>query len=268
MRLLLRLLWPLTWPLREYWIRSERKLGKRLLVDRLLKRLLPAPPRGFEAELPGGGRVFLHYREDIGLVTLLGGGFEQAELEAAREHARAGSTAIDVGANVGVFTVVLARAVGTGGRVLAYEPSAENACRLQENVHLNGLDNVEVRGKALGDEPGELELRLGTDPGFHSTAAVDEGRAAGESLRVVTTTLDEEWEAAGRPPVSFVKIDTEGAEEGVVLGGRDLLREERPVLLVEVRDERVLALLRGLRYDDVRPRGFAHGNVLFVPRHH
>src|SRR5919199_2932454 len=105
MRLLLRLLWPLSWPVREYWLRSERKLGKRLLVDRVLKRVLPAPPRGFEAELPGGGRVFLHYREDIGLVTVLGGGFERAELEAVRAHARAGATASDVGANVGVFTV-------------------------------------------------------------------------------------------------------------------------------------------------------------------
>src|SRR5919199_1573357 len=134
MRLLLRLLWPLSWPVREYWLRSERKLGKRFLVDRVLKGVLPAPRRGFEAELPGGGRVFLHYREDIGLVTLLGGGFERAELEAARAHARARTTAIDVGANVGVFTVALALAVGPEGRVLAFEPFADNVRRLERNL--------------------------------------------------------------------------------------------------------------------------------------
>jgi FkbM family methyltransferase len=268
MRVLLRVLWPLTWPVRQYWLRSDRKLGKRLLVDRILKRLLPAPPRGFIAALPDGGRVFLHYREDVGLVTLLGGGFEQAELAAAREHARPGSTAIDVGANVGVFTVALALAVGRAGRVLAFEPFPENVRRLEENVRLNGLDNVDVGAKAVGDTRGELELWLGADPAFHSTSEVAEGRGSGASLRVVATTLDDAWEAAGRPPVSFVKIDIEGGEEAVVMGARDLLREERPVLLVEVRDERVLAVLRGLRYDDVRPRGFARGNVLFVPRHH
>jgi FkbM family methyltransferase len=266
-RLLLRVLWPLTWPVRRYWVGSRRKLGKRLLVDGILKRLLPAPPSGFEAELPGGGRIFLHYREDVGLVTFLSGGFERAELEEARRHARPGSTAIDVGANVGVYTVTLARAVGPAGGVLAFEPFPETVRRLEENVRLNGLANVAVHSKAVAAEPGEVELRLGSDPGFHSTATVAERRGSGASLRVLATTLDEEWEAAGRPPLSFVKIDTEGAEEAVVLGARDLLREQRPVVLAEVRDERVLALLRGLRYDDVRPRGFAPGNVLFVPRH-
>ena len=60
--------WPLSWPLRWYWSHSQRKLGKKLVVDKLLKRMLPAPPAGFEAELPGGGRVFLQHQADIGLV--------------------------------------------------------------------------------------------------------------------------------------------------------------------------------------------------------
>ena len=268
MRLLLRILWPLTWPIRRYWLRSERKLGKRLVVDGVLKRLLPAPPRGFEHAVPGGGRVFLHYREDVGLVTLLSGGFERAELEAARAHARRGTTAVDVGANVGVFTVTLGLAVGAGGRVVAFEPFAPNVRRLDENLRRNGLENVSVRPKAVGAEAGELALRLGSDPGFHSTAEVAERRGSGEIVVVPATTLDEEWEADGRPPVSFVKIDTEGAEEAVVLGACDLLRAERPVLLVEARNPRVVTLLRNLRYDDTYPSGFAHGNVLFVPRRH
>src|SRR5918912_4362355 len=181
---LLRLLWPLTCPVREYWLRSERKLGKKLLLDRVLKPLLPEPPRGFEADLPGGGRVFLHYREDIGLVTLLGGGFERAELEWARRLARPESTAVDVGANVGVYTVVLARAVGPEGRVLAFEPGPENVRRLEENLARNRLENVDVHAIALADRAGELVLRLGADPAYHSTGEVFEGRSAGESLRV------------------------------------------------------------------------------------
>ncbi len=263
-----RVLWALSRPVREYWLRSERKLGKRFLVDRVLKRLLPAPPRGFEAELPGGARVFLHYREDIGLVTLLGGGFERAELEAVRAHARTGTTAIDVGANVGVFTVVLARAVGPEGRVLAFEPFADNVGRLEHNVDLNGLRNVDVREAAVGARAGDLELRLGADPAFHSTTEVAERRGEGHSVRVRATTLDYDWRAAGSPEVSVVKIDIEGGELAVLDGARELLATQRPVLLVEERDAAVATFLRELGYVRATPSGFARGNALFVSGDH
>lgn len=264
-RLLLRLLWPLTWPVRAYWLRSERKLGKKLLLDRVLKPLLPPPPRGFDAELPGGGRVFLHYREDIGLVTLLGGGFERIELECARRLARRGTTAVDVGANVGVYTVALGLAVGDEGHVLAFEPGPENVRRLEENVAVNGLGNVSVHRLALGDGPGEIALRLGVDPAYHSTAEVFEGRGSGATTVVEVATLDDIWRRSGSPEVSFVKVDTEGSELRVLRGAEELLAAMRPPLLVEARDEEVGRWLAERRYSATRPAGFARGNALFVP---
>ena len=265
-RRVLRLLWALTWPARAYWLRSERKLGKKLLLDRVLKPVLPSPPKGFEAELPGGGRVFLHYREDIGLVTFLAGGFERAELEQARLLARVGTTAVDVGANVGVYTVVLARAVGEEGRVLAFEPDRENVRRLEENLARNGLQNVRVHAAAVADRAGDLVLRLGSDPAYHSTAAVLEGRAAGAETRVRAMSLDEAWRAAGSPDVSLVKVDTEGAELSVLQGAEELLAAHRPALLVEARDERVAPWLAARGYTATRPEGFAAANVLFLSR--
>src|SRR5947209_3841260 len=132
-----RLLWPFTWPVRWYWAHSERQLGKKLVVDHVLKRFLPPPPAGFETDLPGGGRIFLQHRDDIGLVVLLTGSFERAEIETARAETKAGTTAIDVGANVGIFTVPLALAVGADGRVIAVEPAGENVAQLERNVALN-----------------------------------------------------------------------------------------------------------------------------------
>src|SRR5579864_7447000 len=91
---LARWLWPLTRPVRWYWLRSERKLGKGFVIDRLLKPLLPAPPATFSSVLPGGGTVLLQHREDIALVTMLGGGFEIAETRFLRAAATPGTTAI------------------------------------------------------------------------------------------------------------------------------------------------------------------------------
>jgi FkbM family methyltransferase len=270
LKALVRLAWPLTWPIRWYWAHSERQLGKKLVVDRVLKQLLPPPPAGFEAELPGGGRIFLHHRHDIGLVVLLTGSFERAEIELARAHARPGSTAIDVGANVGIFTVPLAIAVGTDGRVIAVEPSPENVEQLEHNIRLNDLGNVDVLPIALASAPGEVALQLGADPAFHSTTTVVRSRDAAVSTVVRADTLDRVWNDAGRPDVSFLKIDTEGGELDVLDGARELLGAcGTPILLEAKEQERVRALdalLVALEYRRERPSGFAVGNYLYTKR--
>jgi FkbM family methyltransferase len=268
LKALVRLAWPLTWPIRWYWAHSERQFGKKLVVDRILKHLLPPPPAGFESELPGGGKIFLHHRDDIGLVVLLTGAFERAEVELARARARAGSTAIDVGANVGIFTIPLALAVGPAGRVIAVEPSPENVAQLEHNVRLNELANVDVEPIALAAEPGEVALQLGADPAFHSTTTVVRSRAAATSTLVRAETLDRLWHAAGAPDVSFLKIDTEGGELDVLDGARELLATCRmPILLEAKEQERVRALdeaLLPLGYRRERPPAFAVGNYLYT----
>jgi FkbM family methyltransferase len=269
MKAVVQLAWPLTWPVRSYWAHSERQLGKKLVVDHVLKRLVPPKPAGFETELPGGGRVFLHHRDDIGLVVLLTGSFERREIEVARSCARPGTTAIDVGANVGIFTVPLALAVGNG-RVIAVEPSPENVALLEHNIRLNDLANVDVHAVALAAEPGEVALQIGADPAFHSTATVVRSRDAAAQQVVRADTLDRVWREAGSPQVSFLKIDTEGAELDVLHGAHGLLDAcAMPILLEAKDDERVRALdefLAPFGYARARPRGFAVGNYLYSGR--
>jgi FkbM family methyltransferase len=268
LRACVRLVWPLTWGIRWYWLHSRRKLGKGFVVEHLVKRLLPAPPAGFYAEFPNGGRVFLHHREDIGLVVLMSGGFERAETEFAIEQALPGTVAIDVGANVGMFTVPLALAVGPSGRVLTIEPSPENVERLESNLELNGLENVVVEPIAVGDKAGQLVLQLASDPGFHSTAEIAESRAVEGNLTVRAETLDQVWLRAHAPAVSFIKIDTEGSEDAVLRGAEQILQACHPVLLVEAKgDERVRELdswLDGFGYARKRRRGFAPGNFVYT----
>ena len=266
-RAAVRLAWPFTWGIRWYWLHSTRKLGKGLVVEHVVKRLLPAPPAGFYADLPSGGRVFLHHREDIGLVVLMSGGFERAETEFAIGQARPGTVAIDVGANVGMFTVPLALAVGPSGRVLTIEPSPENVARLESNLELNSLENVVVEAIAVGDKAGQLVLQLASDPGFHSTAEISESRSVDEELIVRAETLDQVWLRAHAPAVSFIKIDTEGSEDAVLRGAEQILRACRPALLVEAKgDGRVRELdgwLGAFGYSRKRERGFAPGNYAY-----
>jgi FkbM family methyltransferase len=266
----LRALVGVAWPVRWYWAHSKRQLGKRLLVDHFLKRLLPAPPIGFEAELQGGGRVFVHHRDDVGLVLLMTGTFEPAETACALEFAREGTVAIDIGANIGMFTVPLASAVGPRGRVLAIEPAHENVEMLAHNIDLNGFENVEIREIAVAAEDGEVLLQLGNDPAFHSTTTVVKARATEDQVVVRAESLDSVWATAGSPEVSFLKIDTEGGELEILESARLLLAACQPAILVEAKGaKRIQALedcLAPFGYVRTRRRGFAPGNHLCVAR--
>jgi FkbM family methyltransferase len=270
LRPFLRLAWPLSWPVRWYWLHSDRKLGKKLVLDHVLKRMLPAPPAGFYAALPSG-RVFLRYREDIGLAVLLSGGFESAEIAFAVEQARPGTVVIDVGANIGMFTIPLAHAVGARGRVVAIEPSPENVRRLETNIELNALENVTVEPIAAAERAGSTLLRLATDPAFHSTATVAEARETNLTISVPTETLDHVWERLGEPEVSLVKVDTEGGECSVLRGAARLLSNSGPAVLVEAKDQdSVSELDRWLtRFDYARATkpGISNGNAVYVASH-
>jgi FkbM family methyltransferase len=257
----------MSWPVRWYWSHSKRQVGKKAVVDLLIKPMLPAQPAGFEAELPGGGRVFLHHRSDIGLVVSLSGGFETAEIDRACRLAKPGSVAIDVGANVGMFTVALALAVGPRGRVLAVEPARDNVDLLKQNLELNRLQNVAVHELAIAAESGQVALQIGADPAFHSTTTVVKAREGERSVMVQAETLDSVWIDAGSPDVSFLKIDTEGGELGVIRSATRLLKTCRPPVLLEAKSHQRLReldeIFSPLGYSHAREPGFACGNYLF-----
>jgi FkbM family methyltransferase len=241
--------------------------GKGVLRRFLVEPLLPPDPAEFEAAGPLGGRVRFRYREVLGLTQLLTGGFETAEICALCALAHTGSTAIDVGANIGVFTIPLAQSVGSTGLVIAFEPLAGNARRLHGNVTLNALGNVRIDCRAVGARSDVTSLRVAIDPAFGSTAGAPEGRDAGVAIEVPVVPLDDVWHALGNPSVSVMKIDVEGGEMDVLLGARTLVRSELPALLVEANEARQAqshaAFLRPLGYEASQPRGFEPWNFLY-----
>jgi FkbM family methyltransferase len=167
------------------------------------------------------------------------GAYESQELNFTRRVLRPGDVMIDVGAHVGIFSLVAARAVGPAGEVHAFEPIAFNYARLAENVELNRLANVHTNQAAVGAETGEISLGLDPQVPVNQSSAWQAGYAVGQASQAVTTpllSLDEY--AAGHlfgRPVRFIKIDVEGYEPRVLTGMRQLLAAGRvDVLLVEV----------------------------------
>jgi FkbM family methyltransferase len=145
-----------------------------------------------------------------------------------------GDTCLDVGANIGWYTLLLARVAGPAGRVYALEPDPRAHARLLENVGLNlWARNVAAHQLAVADAPGTSTLFVTPEALYSSLYHQAHGGAAGEEVRV--TTLDAFAEEQGIGPVHFVKCDVEGAEMAVLRGAERLLtREAPPVVQLEV----------------------------------
>jgi FkbM family methyltransferase len=237
--------------------------GKGVVVRHVTPRL-PVRFREFDAELPGGGVVVLRFDEWIGRSYVQhGSSFDPVELAFLRDALDPGATAIDVGANVGVYTVAAALRVGPTGRVLAVEADDEYVPRLHANLARNGIENVTVLAVAAGESDGEAELVLAADRAFSSIKPLVAYRGAGVNRTVPLRRLDTIWAEAGEPAVAFVKIDVEGAELEVLAGAERLLDRCHPALVVEVSsatEPDVQRRLAGFGYADVTPTGFSPAN--------
>lgn len=169
-----------------------------------------------------------------------------------------GDIIADVGAFVGVYTIALARRVGSTGKVIAFEPDVKNCALLRKHITLNNVSSsVEVHDIAVGDLHGLLNFHSRADAESHVIAS-DEFKAGRESVEVQSKTLDEIFDDR---KVDIIKIDVEGYEEKVLRGAQSILRRKSGyprAIFVEVHPyvwdelgnegERLLSLLRGENY--------------------
>lgn len=255
---------PVAFLARAYVVHSPVARGKGVIVRRVAP-LLPLRYREFVAQLPGGGSIVLRFDEWVGRHYLLhGSSFDPAELEFMRGALEQGATAIDVGANVGVYAITAALRVGPTGRVIAIEADEEYLPRLRAGLERNGLENTELIVAAAGDADGEIELTIAADRAFSSVKPLVAYAGSGATRRVRQRQLDSIWDEAGQPAVAFVKVDVEGAEVDVIAGAERLLQRCRPALVVEVRPDEtepeVRRRLAALGYTDVTPTTFNRAN--------
>jgi FkbM family methyltransferase len=147
---------------------------------------------------------------------------------------RPGDCVIDIGANVGYFTLVAARLVGPGGCVHAFEPSPEVLPWLQANADLNPSANIRVHGQAVTDRCGQVRFYTAAADRTGYSSIRNLGCQTASAAMVPAITLDSMLPEL--PRVRLVKIDVEGAELLVLRGMRELIRRDRPFLIIELDD--------------------------------
>ncbi len=140
-----------------------------------------------------------------------------------------GDTAIDIGANIGSYTIRLA---GRFRKVVAFEPSPAHCRVLRINASINNFHNIYVEEMALSDSTGTRPLYIRRGGGATSLDSSHYGLGYDRVVSVRTEKLDNYLDRLGK--VDFVKLDAESHELKILVGGRVLIATSRPILAVEV----------------------------------
>jgi FkbM family methyltransferase len=189
-------------------------------------------------------------RDGMNMALYKYGVFEISETTLVLAFLRPGMTVLDVGANIGYYSLVAARAVGRGGVVHGFEPNDEIRSRAQKNLALNELTNVQLHAEAISTTSGEVRFYASAVPENTGISSIIANRGLDPTGKVVpAVSLDDFTKRIGRK-ADLLKMDIEGAELPAIEGGRELLGgKDAPALLFEsFRVGPLLEALRGLGY--------------------
>jgi FkbM family methyltransferase len=170
----------------------------------------------------------------------------EPELRYLESTLSAGMVVIDGGANLGIYTVLASALVGDEGLVLSFEPGETSFRNLEQNIALNGAQNVRPFKLALADTSGTRRLYHTRGGPVGYSLSTDEGVMTPYEI-VQTTTIDDTLAAQGIDRVDVLKLDVEGAEELALVGAGRLLESSRPIVLFEMQPHAPIA--SGLQYD-------------------
>lgn len=184
----------------------------------------------------------------IGEIRRSGSHYEPGVMRAVGRVLGRSSVSFDIGANIGVFAVVMAR-LSSKGMVYAFEPAAETYQFLLHNLSRNSSGNFVAEQAAAFRETGTVSFVF--SPSYPAGSFVGEAAPPDGELRTVpAVALDDYVERKGITRVDLIMIDAEGAEVSVLLGARATLARHRPVLLAEI-NPALLQRLGGTSYREL-----------------
>jgi len=188
--------------------------------------------------------IKLNFYLDSHLSKLIfGGDFEKDEITFLKKYLRKGDVFIDVGANIGLFSLIASSVIGETGRVISFEPTSKTFNRFLENIQINHFSNIEAHQVAISNTIGEAKLNIASDgfDAWNSLGIPSAGKVI-ENETVKTYTLDSFFKTKKEiEKISLIKIDVEGWEIPVIEGAVKLCSKlDAPNLIVEFTDSNAI----------------------------
>lgn len=161
------------------------------------------------------------------------GEYEKAELTSIAVFLKHDSIFIDIGANIGLYTLYASKIIKENGQIISFEPFLENFKSLAKNVELNGVSNVRLEKMAIGKKEGVIKLYYDEkEKNLGMVSSIYQGKGAREEVKLIS--LDSYLKNEQFTKIDLIKIDIEGFEHSALLGMRNTLTKFHPTLLIEI----------------------------------
>jgi FkbM family methyltransferase len=232
-----------------------------------------------------GGEVLAPLHDYVGRAAFYCGDLDPKISWVCKKLVNRSDTVCDIGANIGIVTLLLSRLVGKQGKVFAFEPNPACCDALRAAIDRSKMSNVTALPFALGATSEERTLSIPSDNAGAASLNERAVRKSDKKTRVSVRTLDEVFAAHDIHSVQFMKLDVEGFESEVFRGGTGVLEKLRPdAILFEMNepfrpplvDHPAFNILTGFDYSflylpktlwKVRPRVFDPRNTASLPGH-
>jgi FkbM family methyltransferase len=173
-----------------------------------------------------GKKLFLDKKDSLGLSVSLD--YEPIETDFIAKTVKKDMTVLDVGANIGYYTLLMSDKVGTNGKVFSFEPDPQNQVVLSKNIAVNNLQNVHLEKAAVSSESGTVRLYGTDDKGDQRIYDSHDGR---QFVTVPSVSIDDFIEKMKIVKVDFLKMDIQGAEPFAVMGMKKMIKKNPGIIL-------------------------------------
>jgi FkbM family methyltransferase len=186
-------------------------------------------------KLAHAGKMELQTNDYIDHWLFTGADFEPHVVSLFLKTLKKGDNVLDIGANIGYFSLIASRIVGEKGRVYAFEPTPATIQKLQKNIQLNKLSNIRVYQKAVSETNSTAVFKIPSDvvknSGRASFRDIEENYTMAEVETIQLDSILNELQ-----PIQLIKMDIEGAEAMALNGMAQLIERDQPLFIMELSD--------------------------------
>lgn len=204
----------------------------KMIMSRLAARIFFFIPDRYFLIKYRGGRIYLNLKESGMMIDRALGVYEYWKVRLLTDLIKPGMTAVDIGANKGDFSLLMAKLMNDRGKVLSFEPVPDNCYWLKKSIEANNYKSIKLFQVALSNKNGTANFYPGKVSGWGSFFFTRYADTNKKPTVVKTRKLDDILNEEGIDSIDIIKIDVEGADILVLKGAEDILKRSKDVKLL------------------------------------